>query len=262
MSFSLSARLRRRIAKALWPPAFAPPSRQPPPLPPALTYAGDGLFTQNNSDFLADERFRRAYAAGKATGSWWDHDLHWRAYVICWAAQRGAMLAGDYVECGVHRGGFSRMLAEYVDLAAMLAKKLYLVDTYCGVPDRFRSAAQGSDLDGLYAESYGDVVRTFAPYPNAVVVRGTIPEILPEVRPAQVCYLSIDLNCVGPSIAAVEHFWPLMAAGAVAVLDDYGFVNFRDQKRAFDAWAERIGTEILMLPTGQGLLIKPGRDGS
>ncbi|HEY0013298.1 MAG TPA: TylF/MycF/NovP-related O-methyltransferase [Allosphingosinicella sp.] len=256
MAFSLSARLRRRIARALWPPAFLPQL-----LPDGATYYGDGLMALHNCDFLQDERFARAYAAGKATGSWWDHDLHWRAHVICWAAARGLALEGDYVECGVHRGGFSRMLADYVDLGVRPDKKLYLIDTYSGVPKEFRSAEQADTLESLYTDSHRDVLKTFALFPNAVVVRGRIPDVLPEVRPDRVCYLSIDLNCVEPSIAAADHFWPLMSAGAAMILDDYGFAGFLDQKTAFDAWARRTGVEILTLPTGQGLVLKPPGSG-
>lgn len=263
MALSFSGRSRRRLARALWPAAF-----EPPPLPPGTTYAGDGLITQNNSDFLDDERFRRAYAAGKATDSWWGHDLHWRAYIICWAALRGRSLAGDYVECGVHKGGFSRMLAEYVDLASVPEKKLFLIDTYCGLPERFRDDAAGKMLekhypDGLgYSDTYDEVARTFQPFPNAAVIRGIVPDILPQVPTDRVCYLSIDLNLAAPSVAAAAYFWPLMSAGAVMVLDDYGFTNFRDQKLAFDEFAAGIGVEILLLPTGQGLLIKPANGGS
>jgi O-methyltransferase len=257
MSLSLSARARRQVARLLWPPAFDVPL--PSPLPPGTTYAGDGLIVQNNSDFLDDPRFRRAYAAGRATGSWGDYDLHWRAYVVCWAAARALSLAGDFVECGVNRGGFSRMLADYVGLAAFPNRKLYLVDTYCGLPERDRPGAAGKGLEDRYSECYEEVVRTFAPFPNAVVIRGIVPEILSEIPAHRVAYLSIDLNTVEPSVAALAHFWPLMAPGAAAVLDDYGFVPFRDQKMAFDAWARTAGVEILMLPTGQGLLLKPHR---
>jgi O-methyltransferase len=149
------------------------------------------------------------------------------------------------------------MLADYIDLAAHPEKKLYLIDTYCGLPQRFISPGQESMLQSLYPDSYAEVAETFKPFPNTVLMRGVIPDILPEVRPKSVCYLSIDLNCVEPSIAAAEHFWPLMSAGAAMLLDDYGFMVFSDQKEAFDAWSEREGVEILTLPTGQGLLIKP-----
>jgi len=262
MSFSVSARVRRGLARFLWPPAFeaaAVPAAAAGTisLPAGFSYAGDGMLTYHNSDFLADERFRRAYAAGKATGSWWEHDLHWRGFVVCWAAERGLGLDGDYVECGVNRGGFSRMLAEWIGLAERPDKRLWLVDTYCGIPARDRSETQGEVLDTLYSECFDEVVATFAPFPNAHVVRGIVPEVLPQVLAERVCYLSIDMNCVEPSIAAAERFWPLMSAGAVMVLDDYGFTNFRDQKEAFDLFAARVGVRILLLPTGQGLLIKP-----
>lgn len=220
------------------------------------TFAGDGLVTQHGSDFLDEELFQRAYHAGKATGSWWNHDLQWRAYVVCWAAARGATLEGDFVECGVHRGGYSRMLAEYVALERLPEKALYLLDTFSGIPDRFNSSASAQLLASAYGECHEDVVRTFSPYPNAVVVRGVIPDILPEVPVDKVCYLSIDLNCAEPTVAAAEYFYSKMTAGAVMVLDDYNFRLFADQKVAMDDFARRAGTSILSLPTGQGLLIK------
>ena len=74
----------------------------------------------------------------------------------------------------------------------------------------------------------------------------------------RVCYLSIDMNCVGPEIAAAEFFWDRLVSGAVVLLDDYGAgVWHLAQKRAFDEFARRKGVEILSLPTCQGLLIKP-----
>ena len=242
------ASLRRQLTELLAPPASAGTG-----LPPDLAYVGDGLWTRQRGSFLDDPLFKRAYAAGKTTGSWWDHDLEWRAHVVCWAASRGAALDGDFVECGVHRGGFSRMLADYVDLAAMSDQRLWLIDTYRGVPERFRR----DDISNVYGEYHREVLANFAAFPNAVVVRGEIPDILPEVVPDRVCHLSIDLNCVEPSIAAAEHFWPLMTRGAAMVFDDYGFVLFRDQQMAFDDFARRHAVPLLSLPTGQGLVIKP-----
>lgn len=82
-------------------------------------------------------------------------------------------------------------------------------------------------------------------------------DMLPEVKAEKVCYLSLDMNCAGPEMAAAEFFWGKMSGGAVMVLDDYGFSNFIRQKRAFDAFARAKGVEVLSLPTGQGLIFKP-----
>src|SRR5215475_14163655 len=96
------------------------------------TYNQDGLVTAHNSEFVDEPRFAAAYAAGKATGSWTFGDLAWRAYVVCWAAERGAHLAGDFVECGVNRGGYALTVVKYVEFEK-LAKRFYLLDTYEGL---------------------------------------------------------------------------------------------------------------------------------
>ncbi|MBA4358074.1 MAG: MtfD protein, partial [Desulfovibrio sp.] len=108
-----------------------------------------------------------------------------------------------------------------------------------------------------YTECYGAVQETFKGYPNVRVVQGIIPASLAQVTSEQVSYLSIDMNCVVPEIAAAEFFWDRLVSGAVMVLDDYGFELHEPQKRAFDAFAARRGVQVLSMPTGQGLIFKP-----
>jgi len=69
--------------------------------------------------------------------------------------------------------------------------------------------------------------------------------------------LHIDMNCTLPEIAAAEYFWDRLVSGAAMLLDDYGHGGHEEQKYAFDGFAKRKGVEILSLPTGQGLIIKP-----
>ena len=77
-------------------------------IPGPLTYNQDGLATVANADFLNDPRFHEAYRLGEQTGSWGNARNHWRVYVLCWAADKASRLEGDFVECGVYRGGFAR----------------------------------------------------------------------------------------------------------------------------------------------------------
>lgn len=257
---SLARRVVRRIRRGLRPPPAPPPP--PAPAAPAVpelrwTYDADGLKTIHNCDFLEDPHFREAYRLGSETGSWYGFDIRWRAYVVCWAADRGRAIEGDYVECGVNKGGYSRAAMHYIDFANLPEKKFYLVDTYCGIPEEFLEEENRALLEGRYGECHDEVVRTFAPFANAVVVRGTIPYVLPEVGAGRVCYLSLDMNSAAPEIAAAEFFWDKLSSGAVVVLDDYGFSQFIRQKHAFDAFARARGVAVLSLPTGQGLIIKP-----
>jgi hypothetical protein len=215
----------------------------------------DGLMTMHVADFCKDRRFISAYERGKATGSWNGSDLRWRVYTACWAAQRARDLAGDFVECGVNRGGMSRAVMEYIGFKDM-NKRFFLLDTYCGFSDNLRPLAASVNRDD-YQECYDAVTRTFATFPNVRIVRGTVPETLCQVETDQVCYLSLDMNCAEPEIAAMRYFWTKLVAGAVVLLDDYAFSeSYRRQKDAFDSLSRELNFTILSLPTGQGLVLK------
>jgi hypothetical protein len=221
------------------------------------TYNQDGLCTVHNCDFMQDPLFLASYNLGKATGSWGAADIHWRAHVVCWAADRAKTLDGDFVECGVLRGGYARTVINYVDFKA-LNKKFYLLDTFVGLPDKYITAEERKlGMEGYaYGDSYDDVARTFSGW-NVEIIRGEVPGTLPLVGAKKVCYLSIDMNCVTPEIAAAEFFWGKMVSGAIMVLDDYGWLGHHIQKQAFDEFASKKKVRILSLPTGQGLVFKP-----
>ena len=229
-------------------------------IPGPLTYNQDGLATVTNCDFLNDPRFQEAYRLGEQTGSWKDAKIHWRIHVLCWAADKASRLEGDFVECGVNRGGFSRAVMHFVDFPR-LGKTFYLLDTFRGLEDRLVSDAErkrgiGAGKWFQYQDCYEAVCKTFEGLP-VVIVRGVVPETLPQVKATKVCYLSIDMNCVAPEIAAAEYFWDKLVRGAVMVLDDYGWEAHYEQKMAFDRFAAQKGVMVLGLPTGQGLVFKP-----
>ncbi len=226
-------------------------------LPDKPSYAEDGLATIHNADFIQDPEFSRAYSLGLQTGSW--AGVRWRAHVYSWFALQAFQLEGDFVECGVNRGGFARMVFDYTPLKHS-AKKFYLLDTYSGfaadsLNPRELRAGIASAYD--YSECYEEVVHTFSSFPNAVIVRGRVPRTLPAVKSTQVAFLSIDMNCVEPEIAAANYFWNLLVPGAVILLDDYGHPRHREQKLAFDKFAIEKGVKILALPTEQGVIFKP-----
>jgi O-methyltransferase len=222
------------------------------------TYNEDGLVSTHNADFMHETRFAAAYAAGQATGSWTFGDLHWRAYIVCWAAERGAKLVGDFVECGVNRGGYALSVINYVDFAK-LPKTFYLLDTYEGLVERYISPEEKAHgvRAGEYEPCYDAVIKTFSPYSNVEIIKGTVPETLPRVKAEQIAFLSLDMNTRDPEIAAAECFWDRLVSGAAIVLDDFGWRKHLEQKRAFDEFARKRGVQVLALPTGQGLILKP-----
>ncbi len=222
-----------------------------------LTFNKDGLATRHSSSFLNDKHFIESYKLGKATGSWGGVDIEWRAYIACWCASKASALEGDFVECGVNKGGLARTIIHYVDFQK-LKKKFYLLDTFNGLVDEYISDEEKKMgiLPGGYEECYEEVKRTFAGF-NVKIIKGAVPETLSEVDTAHIAYLSIDMNCVAPEIAAAEFFWNKMISGAAMLLDDYGWSGHENQKEAFDDFCRQKGVNILALPTGQGIIFKP-----
>jgi O-methyltransferase len=249
---TLGRRLRAGYRGLIRPEAVLGPGRH-------VAYCGDGMATLHNSDFMESPRFSRAYNLGKSTGSWGRSDIQWRAYVAFWAAERAMGVPGDFVECGVNRGGLARGVIDYVEFERATARTFFLLDTFAGIDESMMSPSElsrGSQRFG-YSDCLDDVRATFGSYANVEIVPGSIPMTLPSVQTDCVAFLSIDMNCVAPEIAAAEHFWPKLTPGGVMLLDDYGWRGHDEQKQAFDEFSEAKGVRLLRLPTGQALLFKP-----
>lgn len=226
-----------------------------------LTYDRDLLYTYNNADFLADPRFLRAYSHVKRldTSGITGNGIEWRIHVLCWAASHASHLDGDFVDCGVNTGCCSRAVMEYVDFNS-LNRTYYLLDTFSGMDpqyssdyemERHRKMGYGTQLD-----LYDQVKQTFSGF-NVKIIKGPVPDTLEQANTDKVAYLSIDMNCVLPEVAALEFFWDRLVSGGLVVLDDYAYPGAEEQKRAHDRFAKSKGVRILTLPTCQGLVIKP-----
>ena len=153
---------------------------------------------------------------------------------------------------------YARIVMHYINFNA-LDKTYYLLDTFTGLTDEYSTPEEMvknenfgyQKLVGLYEK----VKHSFRDF-NVEIIQGTVPETLPQVKTNQICYLSVDMNCVLPEIAALDFFWDKLVPGGVIILDDYGYGNNRDQKLAHDEWAAKKNIKILSLPTAQGLIIK------
>lgn len=214
----------------------------------------DGLFTVISSDFSREPRFKRAYAKAKETGSFANWEVRWRIHVLTWAAELAARVDGDFVECGTDHGGTAMAIIDWLDFERT-GKKFWLCDTFQGI-DRSLTTT-GEDKGFLdYSDCYQRVRETFSSMPFVRIVRGSVPSTLPEVKAQKVAFLHLDMNATVPEIAALEHFWPKMERGGVAIFDDYGWPRHKVQKAGFDKFAAERGLSILQLPTGQGMIVK------
>ena len=146
----------------------------------------------------------------------------------------------------------------YIDFQSMPERKYYLFDTYCGMDKQLASAKEIATFKGVYTDTYDFVVQSFKDFPNVVIVKGTVPKTLGDVNIKDVAYLHLDMNCAIPEAEAIKFFWPKIVPFGIIILDDYAWIGHEDQKKVMDEFARAKGVKILSLPTGQGLLIKPG----
>ena len=227
-------------------------------------YDQDGLRSVHDHEFMAEPGFQRAYSRGvQAVGE--DYAWHWRVHTGLWAASTAAHLPGDFVECGVNRGFMSSAIMELLDWETQ-ARTFYLLDTFSGVDERYLSVEDrlhgvternSHDIQrGFYSFDVEAIRSNFSEWSNTKIIVGAIPETLPAVESERIAFLHLDLNCSLPEIATLDFFWDRFVAGAVILLDDYGYIGYRSQKIGMDAFAKRMDVSILSLPTGQGLMIK------
>ena len=199
-------------------------------------YNQDNLCTFHNHDFITDPAFVRAHRRG--------------------------VQAGDFVECGVNRGFLVCAFIEHRYWDGR-GKIVYLVDTFPGIDEPFITAEEraGGILERNRSEFYttnlDTVRRNFAQWKNVRIIAGAIPETLAAVTSDRIAYLHLDMNCAPPEVAAFEHFWHRLVPGAFVLLDDYAYKGFESQKVAMDGAAKAVDVQILSLPTGQGLIVKP-----
>lgn len=220
-------------------------------------YAEDGLISFKNSDFLEDPRFVRAYKEGCIAAG--DYHWRWRAYIGIWSGSYASQLDGDFVECGVSYGFLSTAVMSYLNWNE-LNKVYYLLDTFCGLDPNELSeeekASVGRIYDHAYPNCYEQVKKNFARYKNVHIIRGTVPHTLKQVMTEKISFLSIDMNCANPEVAALDFFWDRLVKGAIVLFDDYAHRNHEAQKMAIDRFCSNKNAQVLSLPTGQGFLIK------
>lgn len=147
-------------------------------------------------------------------------------------------IVGDFVECGVWRGG-STMAAAIRFLELGDVRQLWLYDTFEGMPepdkrDVNRFGTAGRDIFDRHrrkGESWLDVgidevesnIQTTG-YPNgaARLVKGLVEDTIPAEAPEAISILRLDTDLYSSTAHELEHLVPRISPGGVLIIDDYG----------------------------------------
>lgn len=163
-----------------------------------------------------------------------------------------AGVEGDFVECGVWRGGNSIVAAD-VFLRHSPDRRVFLFDTFAGMTEptaedfnnrdrqsampMYRRSMRDSHNEWCYA-SLGDVEANFSAFglPGSRVrfIRGDVVETLgvPGNLPERISVLRLDTDWYESTKRELEVLWPRLQLGGVLIIDDYG--HWGGAKQAVD----------------------------
>ncbi|MGZ6013017.1 MAG: TylF/MycF/NovP-related O-methyltransferase [Caulobacteraceae bacterium] len=183
---------------------------------------------------------------------------HWNLQTVLWAIRRVKSVPGDFVELGVFKGHTTLFCAEYEEFQDW-PKQWWLVDTFDGIPDDQLAPGWEKINRDLYkgAYTFEEVRERFSAFPNIHVIPGKVPDVLEKFAPEQIAFLHLDMNNAPAELAALDALYERVPSGGIIILDDYCWATTVAQHHAEKAWFGRLGLEVLPMPTGQGVFIKP-----
>ena len=173
---------------------------------------------------------------------------------------------GDFVECGVWRGGSVMAMAGELASRGTRDRRIWLYDTFAGMTaptekdieaDTGTTAAQmlkttdiGDGNNVWCVASRSDVERnvysTNYPRDQFVFVEGDVTRTLSTQAPESVALLRLDTDWYESTRASLESLYPRLSPGGVCILDDYG--HWQGARAAVDEYFKERGIRPFMLP--------------
>lgn len=181
-----------------------------------------------------------------------------RLWILHGFAENARNLAGDFVECGVFKGGTARLLAEVLstDAAAMAGeRRLMLFDTFGGMPDT--DSAVDKHRPGDFSDTTLERVRrNVGDWTFAEFHAGFIPDSFTDARFDGIALLHVDLDIRKSILDTLEECFDRVVGGGFILFDDYGFESCYGARLAVDAFFKGRPEMPICLPTGQALVVK------
>jgi len=160
-------------------------------------------------------------------------------------------IAGDFVECGVWKGGsiFAMMLT--LQRFNDRSRRIWAYDTFAGMtaPAALDISIYGESAAETYSEhttkgqpwfavSRATVEKNIAqsgyPMQNVRLVEGDIQTTLRRDVPSSIALLRLDTDWYDSTLLELQILYPRLVQGGVMIIDDYG--HWKGAKRAVDEY--------------------------
>jgi hypothetical protein len=151
-------------------------------------------------------------------------------------------IPGDFIECGVYKGGSSMMMALILRNKAITNRKIFLYDTFEGMsmPTEVDAKSDGvssqtleqwkenqTQISNNWCYSSVDEVSknmeiTSLPKEQFELVKGKVEDTIPNNFHNQIALLRLDTDWYESTKHELEHLYPLLVNSGVIIIDDYG----------------------------------------
>lgn len=155
---------------------------------------------------------------------------------------------GDLVEFGCCYGGVGQIM---VERARGTNKKVYLLDTFEGLPEPDRSK-DNYWSKGVFAVP---VEQVKANVPEAVILKGMFQDTYKGL-PEKIAFAHIDCDLYQSVKFATEVAYERLTPGGVLLYDDYAWADCRGAKLAVDEFFENKPEKPVHLLTSQAVIVK------
>jgi O-methyltransferase len=146
-------------------------------------------------------------------------------------------IKGDFVECGVWKGGNLILLQNLIEKYSVIGRKIYAYDTFSGMSkfgkiDYNNNSVHASVLlkenkDTLCYSSLEDVKSNFYSNTkfnkNLITIVGRVEDTLKKKLPKKISILRLDTDYYSSTKIELEKLWPRLTKGGILIIDDYGY---------------------------------------
>jgi hypothetical protein len=164
---------------------------------------------------------------------------------------------GDFVECGVAKGGSMMAIAYTLTDIGIRDRDLFLYDTFEGMPepegvDRGRfgepahrnwrkrrdSGGQSTWINHGLDEVRGNLQLTGYPQERIHFVKGKVEDTLPGKTPSgAIALLRLDTDWYASTRAELDHLYPKLVRGGILIIDDY--FRWQGARKATDEFLQQ-----------------------
>jgi O-methyltransferase len=172
-------------------------------------------------------------------------------------------IKGDFVECGVWRGGSTMAAIDTLIKAGDTSREIYLYDTFEGMSapteidkvftgtgaDELMNSSNREDATSVWCYSALEEVQQNVgglKYPAHKIhyVKGKVEDSIPQTLPGKIALLRLDTDWYESTAHELKHLYPLLVPGGVIIIDDYG--HWEGARKAVDEYIESQKLPLLL----------------